>query len=322
MAWRRLAAGAAVVAIGCGLLGCGPAATPTAIASPAPSQPPVIQLPTQLPDEMSLDQTLPLFEYDRQAPFAVRVVSSYPRGNATLADISYMGANGLEEPAYLVTPAGKGPFAAVIWMGWTGDYAEIRKEFVDEAMALAEHGVVSLLVSGYFPWRVKPLDKDSDRMALIGQIRDLRRALDLLISQPGVDPARVGFVGHSMGAMHGVILSAIDQRVKAAVLIAPDSIWADWIFEGYGLAPQLESVYRTAMASFDPLAYVGLSRPASLFFQFGSTDQFVSPDVARTLYAAASEPKRIGWYTGGHDLDAAAGTDRTAWLETELSLNP
>ena len=320
--WRRFSRGAAVVALAVGALGCGPALSPTPGSSPLTSQPPVIPLPTRLPDKMTFEQTLPLFEYDRRVPLDVQRLSSYPRGTARLDDITYVGAAGIKMPAYLVVPGGKGPFAGVIWMGWTGDYSHIRDEFVDESMALAEHGVVSLLVSGYFPWYVTPSDKDADRMAMIGQIRELRRAIDLLLAQPGVDPSRIAFVGHSMGAMHGADLSAVDHRVKASVLMCPHATLTDWVFEGYGLEPSTEAEYRGAMASFDPLAFVAHASPTALFFQFGSDDLFVPRIVAQGLYDAASSPKRIGWYGGGHDLDAVARADRTTWLTARLNLAP
>ena len=318
--WRRLVAGVAVLALAVGLIDCSPGASPASSESPLPSQPAVIPLPTHLPDTLTFEQTLPLFEYDRRVPFDVGQVSSYPRSTADLADITYMGANGVVMPAYLVTPVGQGPYAGVIWMGWTGDYSQIRKEFVEEAMAMAEHGVVSLLVSGYFPWYVSPSNKDADRMALIGQIRELRRSIDFLLAQPGVDPARVAFVGHSMSAMYGADLAAVDRRLKAAVLMGPHETMTDWIFEGYGLEASTETEYRTAMASFDPIAFVGRASPTALFFQFGSDDQFVPRDVALNLYSAASAPKKIGWYAGGHDLDDGARADRTAWLTTQLNL--
>ena len=44
-----------------------------------------------------------------------------------------------------------------------------------------------------------------------------RRGLTLLESQPGVDPARLGVYGHSMGGRLTTQLTGIDKRVKAAV---------------------------------------------------------------------------------------------------------
>jgi uncharacterized protein len=317
---RRFALGAILIVLAVSVVGCGPAFADSSARSPGPVQSPVVPLPTRLADVMTFEQTLPLFEHDRSIPFDVRQVSSYVHGTAQFSDITYVGASGIEMPAYVITPGGKGPFAGVIWMGWTGGFSQIRREFVDEAMDLAQRGVVSLLVSGYFPWYVTPSDKDTDRMGLIGQIRELRRAVDFLESLPGVDPARVAFVGHSMSALHGADLAAVDHRVKAAVLMAPHATMTDWVFAGYGLPKSTETAYRAAMASFDPLAFVAHANPTALYFQFAADDPFVPKEVAGSLYAAASDPKLIGWYGGGHDLDEMAKIDRDAWLAIELGL--
>jgi hypothetical protein len=74
------------------------------------------------------------------------------------------------------------------------------------------------------------------------------------------------------------------------------------------------------MAPFDPLAMAPHATPAALFFQFARDDSFVSSDSARGLFEAASEPKRIGWYGGGHGLDEQAHAERRAWLEEQLGL--
>jgi dienelactone hydrolase len=281
----------------------------------------VIRLPTELPVSLTYEQTLPLYEYDRSVPFGVTETAVYPRGRATFHDFTYTGANGVVLPAYLIVPSGPGPFAGVVWLGWMGDYSHLRDEFVDEALAMADRGVASLLVAGYFPWYVTPSDEDSDRAGMIGQVRELRRAVDLLLARADVDPARIAFVGHSMGAMHGANLTAVDRRIKAAVLMAPHSTMADWIFQGYGLDPSTEAAYRAAMKPFDPIAFVPHAAPAALFFQFGADDPYVPRDVAESLFDAASEPKRVGYYSGGHDLDSRAMAERDAWLIEQLQSN-
>lgn len=50
---------------------------------------------------------------------------------------------------------------------------------------------------------------------------DLRRALDLLLAQPGADPKRIAFVGHDYGSMHGAILAGVDRRPQSYVLLTP-----------------------------------------------------------------------------------------------------
>jgi dienelactone hydrolase len=46
---------------------------------------------------------------------------------------------------------------------------------------------------------------------------DAVAALDILAALPGVDPQRLGAVGHSLGAKEVLYLAALDERIKAAV---------------------------------------------------------------------------------------------------------
>src|SRR5258708_8164137 len=99
-----------------------------------------------------------------------------------------------------------------------------RKQFLDEAVALAHAGVVSLLTDGPIarPGHVEdqtPLN-DQEATDLIQQIVDMRRGADLLLARPDVDPKRLAYVGHSYNASVGGCLSGIDKRFKAFVLMA------------------------------------------------------------------------------------------------------
>lgn len=68
------------------------------------------------------------------------------------------------------------------------------------------------------------IDKpEMDRQAEIHAVVDLRRGIDLLLARPDVDPRRLAYVGHSYGAQWGAILSAVDKRIKTAVL------WPAWL---------------------------------------------------------------------------------------------
>ena len=48
-------------------------------------------------------------------------------------------------------------------------------------------------------------------------LADAMRATDLLVSQPDVDPARIGAIGHSLGAKETLYLAGFDRRIIAAV---------------------------------------------------------------------------------------------------------
>src|ERR1035438_3535927 len=141
------------------------------------------------------------FDYDQKAPLDIRGVGVEQRGDVAIHDISYASPKGGRVPAYLVVPKGKGPFAAVIWGHWYQDGSEFlnRKEFLDEAVALAASGVVSLLTDG--PMARAGFVRDPDPLGdaqinyRVQQILDMRRGVDLLLARSDVDPKRLSYVG-------------------------------------------------------------------------------------------------------------------------------
>jgi hypothetical protein len=46
----------------------------------------------------------------------------------------------------------------------------------------------------------------------------------------------------------------------------------------------------------------------------------VPDDKAKALAAAASEPKQVSWFDGGHALDEKATAQRVEWLTDTLRL--
>src|SRR5574341_1463762 len=159
------------------------------------------------------------FEYDASKPLDVRDTAPVEkRDGLTVREISFAGGADRRGEATLIAPDGGGPFAGTLWVHWFEPESPTsnRSQFCEEGVALAHHGLVSLLVDGLwamtpkkwaetqkFFWRTEP---KHDTAVSIGQVVDLRRALDLLIAQPGVDPARIGYVGHDFGAMYGALM--------------------------------------------------------------------------------------------------------------------
>src|SRR5918997_2066207 len=107
--------------------------------------------------------------------------------------------------AFLVEPREGGRGAATLFLHWFDTEAPDgnRTQFLDEAAALARnHGVVSLLPQGRFPWSADPVDADSDAARIRGELEVNRACVDLLAARPDVDAKRIGLVGHDFGAMH------------------------------------------------------------------------------------------------------------------------
>lgn len=270
-----------------------------------------------------VSETAKLFAY-KTVPFDLKEDSVKEQDGVQIRDVNY-AANTAERgriKAYLVSPKGKGRFAGVLFFHWLGEENSNRNEFLEEAVALAKHGTVSLLIQGYFPWSVAPKDGETDRQRIIDEVIEVRRALDLLLSQPQIDRARIGYVGHDYGAMYGAIVSGLEHRVKTFVLMAAMSNFGDWSLKYWPKsAAKGDAAYRLATKVVDPINFVSAAKPAALLFQFSNNDKYISREIATNYARVASQPKQVIWYDCLHDLNIeAARKDRREWLTRRLSL--
>jgi pimeloyl-ACP methyl ester carboxylesterase len=158
---------------------------------------------------------------------------------------------------------------------------------------------------------------------------DLRRGIDLLLD---FDAKRLAYVGHSYGAQWGSILSAVDRRMKASVLMAGVAEAADIFLRNNdpGLVElkksqppgQLEK-YVQVTSELDALRFVGHAAPIALLLQFANFERYFDKLSEQHYVDAASEPKKVLWYDTGHELnDPQALRDRYAWLAEQIGLKP
>lgn len=262
-----------------------------------------------------------LFAYDRSAPLELHEVGSEMRGTATLHDITFVGT---KDPikAYLVTPASPGPHPAILYVHWLGEPETTnRTEFLDEAVAFAQRGVVSLLIDTMWAkpkWYGTRIPED-DYASSVNQVIEIRRALDLLLAQPGVDASRVAYVGHDFGAMYGMLAGGADHRAKTYVFMAGVPHFIDWAL--FAKKPKDLEAYKAQIAPLDPVNFLPRLAPAPVFFQFGNKDEYVNATQAAESYAAAGARKQMTTYAAGHDLHTAeVAADRVGWLERELGI--
>ncbi len=309
------------------LAGCsGAPAQPTlTMAAPMPTQQiaPTATLAAANATPIPFENLAHLYEYDQRAPLEVQEKSVEDKEGMQVHDISYASSKSGRVVAYLVTPPGKGPFAGIVWMHWLGATNSNRSEFLDDAIASAKKGAVSILIDGNFPWQKPPSSLDTDRTLLTQQVIDIRRGLDLLLARADVDPRRIGYVGHDFGAMYGSILAGIDRRAKTYVLVAGTTTFHDWFLTYWNPAPaDKREEYRASMAAFDPIRYVDHATPAAIFFQFSTIDRFVPNATAEEFYNSASNPRSVKWYSVPHQMKSDdVTTDRLDWLNKQLGLN-
>jgi predicted esterase len=286
--------------------------------SGAPSSPATGSAKTGVTERTGVDSET--FAYDAGAPPGVRVGQVEKRAGAKIEDLLFSTPSG-DVPAYLVRPMSGERSAGVLFLHWYEPASKTsnRSEFLADAAALAAEGAVSLLPEQRFPWHEAPSDPAHDRQAVIDQVIDLRRALDVLAAEHGVDPQRLAVVGHDYGGMYAALLAGFDGRPSAYVLMAIDTDFPNWFLK-YFVRSGSTTDYERAFAGLNPEDVVGEAAPPSVFLQFAEADPYVPLYKTDELFAAAGEPKRIELYEGGHELDAKARRDRLAWLREQLGL--
>src|SRR6266849_848944 len=272
------------------------------------------------------------FDYDRDAPLGLKQSGVQHREHADVYDITYASPKGGVVPAYLVVPRGRGPFAAVVWGHWYWGNSSMRnrRQFLDEAIVLAQAGVVSLLTDGPVarPGHIESNDPLDERIAtdFLQQVIDMRRGVDVLLARRDVDPKRIAFVGHSYNAGIGALLSGLDRRFKCFVLMA--GLMSDEItqqtkdFQEFRqkVGPEKLDALVAKYSYLDQGKYVSHAAPADVFLQFSNQETSLTPELARRHAAVVSEPKQVKFYDAPHALNAEARRDRIQFLIEQLKL--
>jgi cephalosporin-C deacetylase-like acetyl esterase len=247
--------------------------------------------------------------------------------NVAVRQLTYAQLDGTRNAATLVSPATppRGAQPVVLFLHWYEPPRPTsnRTEFLAEAVEFAQTGIVSLLVDtpwaaeGWFPKR----DAARDYEFTAAMTKDVRRALDVLLAQPGIDKTRVALVGHDFGAMWGALAAAEDTRITHLVYMAGTRSFSDW----YLFTPKKEGAERDAfvakMAPLDPIVALGKISPRPVLLQFGTKDQFVKNEAAQAMADAVQGPKTLKTYEFEHELTYQSRLDRLAWLREQFKLS-
>ena len=245
---------------------------------------------------------------------------------AIVRQLTYAQLDGSRNAGTLVTaPASnRSRRPAILFLHWYSPPSPTsnRTQFLPDAVDLAASGVTSLLVDT--PWSVErwfaTRDSAKDYEFTIQMTRDVRRALDVLLAEPGVDPTRVAVVGHDFGAMWGALAVAGDPRVTHFVYIAGTRSFTDW----YLFTPKREGAEKDAfgarLAPLDPINYLAKLASRPVLLQFGTKDRFVTNEAATAMADAVSGPKTVKTYEFEHELTYQARLDRIAWLKEQFKI--
>jgi len=155
------------------------------------------------------------------------------------------------------------------------------------------------------------------RRAVADTVPAIQLALDHLLADPEVDPARVELVGVSFGSIFVCIAGALDDRARR--------VWSvhgggnNRLLLEHNLARKFESTVtrRTVTSLAHHLGYVdALSAehwvariaPRPFIMVNARNDSFIPPASVELLHAAAAAPTELIWVAGGHvtKFDVAA----------------
>jgi dienelactone hydrolase len=261
------------------------------------------------------------FAYDGDQPLAVEEGERLPASaQVVVRSLGFASGEDTVE-GYLIAPRaahGRRP-AVVLLHGAGGD----REEQLAQAVALAQRGALALTLTAPSRRKQPPADAAPEdalrwqRDTIVADVVATRRGLDLLAADERVDDTRLGLVGWSMGGRLAAIVAAVDERVRATVLISAGALP---VAEYVAAAPdELRDDVEEVLPAIDPLAHVAAVRGA-LFVQAGRSDAVVPERALRRLAAAAPEGTRVRWYAADHALDERARRERLDWLARELRL--
>jgi predicted esterase len=263
-------------------------------------------------------------EYSKWNDTEARLLARRPNDGIERSLFVIQTPFGYRRVAELFRPETGDALAVILYVHWyePESHDSNRSQFVEEAKEMARGGAICLLIETLWSdpdFFIKRTQTDDFQNSL-EEVVNIRRALDMLLSQPGIDPKRVACVGHDFGGMYGVLAGSLDQRPSHYVIMASTPRFPDW----YLYLPKMDGEAREAfirdMAEIDPITHIPNLAPASIFFQFATDDPHVPKDRAEEFYAAAQDPKSMQWYEAGHGLNESATVDRKAWLKEKLGL--
>lgn len=241
------------------------------------------------------------FERRELAPEAYPLVGRYaaPAGaKYTATDVAIAAPQGHTLAGTLTRPDGKGRVPAVVMI--TGISKHERNEgnppftpFRDVADVLGRAGIAVLRVDDRGAGKSTG---DFDKATSFDEADDVRTELAWLRKQPGINPKRVGLVGHSEGAFIALVVASTDPTLAAIVLLAGSGVPGE----------QLNTWQTINTVTHDP-SVPASQRDAEIAKELADRHDWSPRDVA--FVAAESGGLREEGHGAGAD---ASGRDRPA----------
>ncbi len=230
--------------------------------------------------------------------------------------VTFPNGAGQQLVAWYAPPGAETDGAAVIFVHGLGGN---RDNLLGQAAWLVQRGYGALLLD------LRNHGESEGDLTTLGlaEVDDVAAALGFLLAQPGVNPDRIGLVGHSMGGATVIRAAARLPEIDAVVAQSSYTSLEDNIAEGVriltGLPPfpfaplvvwfgEREAGLR--IQEVRPIDDVDDLTPRPLLLVHGDADVLVPVANSRALFAAAGEPKELFVMPGaGHSGPLEAGPD-------------
>jgi len=255
-------------------------------------------------DDRTFNTYLDFFTYDRQLPLDLKVAKVEDDQGLRRERLSFQSTPGVRVTGILF----QGPAAAgtkppgLILLHGGGPQGKDTAGMIRTAELLSRAGwsVLSLDLQYFGERSTQLLTTFSDKekhdnlynqpsvyLAWVEQVvKDIRRGIDLLVEQRGVDARRTGIVGASRGAIVATIAAGVDRRLSPALLL----------FAGHYDAGE-----NNHLPAACPANYIARIAPRPVLMINGTEDSDMIKDRAvEPLFKLAGQPKQIVWTAGGH----------------------
>jgi len=239
--------------------------------------------------------------------------------------------DGLNIAGRLYLPAGKMPYPTVcVCHGIPARIPEPgERGYALLAEQICSHSFAVLI------FNFRGTGASGGNLDILGWTRDLKAAIDYLVTLPEVDKSRLALLGFSGGAAVSVYVAAQDERVSSVVACACPAEFT--LFTKTDEVPSLIKHFRSIGVIRDrdfppstqewlhgfklvsPINYMARISPRPLLLVHGSRDEIVVVSDAYKLYERAGEPKQMVIVDGaGHRLrqNAEAMTVVLGWLKS------
>ena len=277
-------------------------------------------------------------DYDPLLPLDLRVLGEIEHEGCRIRNLMYQTRPGVYTTASLYLPQGQGPFPAVINLHGHWKQGRLAERVQSRGFALAKTGYAVLspdafgmgergTVHGVWEHHGRRIGAAVFNLGetLMGcLLTDNMRSIDLLCSLPEVDASRIGATGASGGGNQTMWLTAMDERIKAAVPVCSVGSFESYLGQPNCLCETLPGgLELTEMAGV-----LALAAPRAMMICTGLYDvkTFSPQEMLRSFDAAKPVFEKLGAadrfacriLNQGHAYSKEAREIMLGWFELHL----